>query len=108
MRLACLPAAIIAALTFLNAAAAFEIEERATYTAPNPQTELRIISTADRDVFEPILLAFQEENQTVSIDYTIASTTELMKAVHEEGVLVHLPAPTDVGTPERLEDLNRP
>jgi len=90
MRLACLPAAIIAALTFLNAAAAFEIEERATYTAPNPQSELRIISTADRDVFEPILLAFQGENQTVSIDYTIASTTELMKAVHEEGEVFDL------------------
>ncbi|MBT8460549.1 MAG: ABC transporter substrate-binding protein [Boseongicola sp.] len=85
MRLACLPAAITAAIAFTYAAAAFEIEERASYVAPNPETELRIISTADRDVFEPILLAFQEENETVSIDYTIASTTELMKAVHDEG-----------------------
>jgi len=85
MRLAYLPAAIIAALTCINAAAAFEIEERATYPAPNPETELRVISTADRAVFEPILLAFQAENKTVSIDYIIASTTELMKAVHDEG-----------------------
>ncbi len=90
MRLSYLPAAIVAALTFVNAAVAFDIEERAIYPAPNPETELRIISTADRAVFEPILLAFQAENQTVSIDYTIASTTELMKAVHDEGEVFDL------------------
>ena len=85
MRLTDLPAAIIAILGLTSAAFAFEIEERARYPAANPETELRIISTADRAVFEPILLAFQQQNQTVSIDYTIASTTELMKAVHAEG-----------------------
>ena len=91
MRLAHLPALACVALVLLSAAAtAFEIEERAVYPAPDPQTELRIISTADRAVFEPILLAFQSENQTVSIDYTIASTTELMKAVHEEGEVFDL------------------
>ena len=89
MRLTHLPGLLIGAL-LSTTASAFEIEERAVYPAANPQSELRIISTADRDVFEPIIQAFQVENQTVSIDYTIASTTELMKAIHEEGEVFDL------------------
>ncbi len=82
MRLACLSALIFVILA--PPALAFEIEEHVVYPAENPQAELRIISTADRSAFEPILLGFQSENPGITIDYTITSTTELMKAVAEE------------------------
>jgi len=65
-------------------ASAFEIEGTRVYPAPNSTVTLKIISTADINVFEPIILEFQRENPTISIDYVIASSTELMKALHEE------------------------
>ncbi|MGI9390200.1 MAG: ABC transporter substrate-binding protein [Boseongicola sp.] len=82
MRLACFPG-LIAAI-WAQAALAFEIEEQVLYPANQPGSELRIISTADRAAFEPILLGFQSENPDIAIDYTITSTTELMKALAEE------------------------
>jgi len=45
---------------------------------------LKIISTADINVFEPIILEFQRGHPTITIDYVIASSTELMKALYEE------------------------
>ena len=46
---------------------------------------LRVISTTDLDVFRPIIRAFQKENPTISVDYTIAGTSQLMAAIHDEG-----------------------
>ena len=77
---------LIAATFWLaQAAAGFEIEDRKTYPAPAPAGDLRIISTGDIDVFEPIILAYQKVNPTISVDYTIVSSTELMKAIYDEG-----------------------
>lgn len=64
--------------------AAFEIEDHRLYTAPSPQTVLRVISTTDAEPFEPLILAFQAQNPTVTVDYTIASSAEVMKAVYDE------------------------
>ncbi len=70
-----------------TAAGGFETEAQKVYGAPEGAAgrTLRIISTADLDVFDPILVAFQAENPGIRIEYTIASTSELMKAISVEG-----------------------
>ncbi|MEP3346597.1 MAG: ABC transporter substrate-binding protein [Litoreibacter sp.] len=82
---------LIAAMSlWVGAAQAFEIEDRQVYTASPETSVLHIISTADRAVFEPILLAFQADNPGISIDYTITGTTDLMKAIYEEDAVFDL------------------
>ena len=78
-------------ITLLAALAApavhgFEIERETLYEATNPQRELKIISTADDDLFAPVVLAFQADNPGVSVRYTVVSSTELMAAIEVEGV----------------------
>ena len=79
--------AVLIAATFWLAqvAAGFEIEDHKIYPASSPAGVLRIVSTGDIDVFEPIILAYQKVNPAVSVDYTIVSSTELMKAIYDEG-----------------------
>ena len=88
MRVACLAALIWAWV--VPSAAAFEVEDRVHYPAAQSGSVLRIISTADRDAFEPIILAFQLTHPEVDIDYTITGTTDLMKAIEVEGVMFDL------------------
>ncbi|MGR3662851.1 MAG: ABC transporter substrate-binding protein [Paracoccaceae bacterium] len=76
---------IFAICTIASSASAFEIEDHHFYAANPEQAVLKIISTADLDIFDPILRAFQDQNPYVSIDYSVAGTTELMKAIYEEG-----------------------
>lgn len=64
---------------------AFEIESNRFYESDFNDVVLRIISTADIEVFEPIILEFQKSYPSIDIDYTIASSTELMKAIYDEG-----------------------
>lgn len=77
-------------LLLVRAVAAFEIEDQVRYPGDDPDAVLRIISTADRDAFEPIVLAFQAENPALTIEYTITGTTDLMQAIHEEGAAFDL------------------
>lgn len=65
----------------------YEIEDQRIYAADPEQAVLKIISTADLDVFDPILRAFQVENPGISINYSVAETTELMKAIYDEGAV---------------------
>jgi iron(III) transport system substrate-binding protein len=58
----------------------FEIEDRRAYPGTGADI-LRVISTADLDVFEPFLLRFQAANPEVGIDYTTASSAELERAI---------------------------
>lgn len=76
---------LIAMLVVLTGAAhAFEVEDRKVF-GPDPNVQmLRIISTADIDAFAPLIRAFQGRNPGVTVDYTLASSTELMKAVYDE------------------------
>ena len=69
---------------------AFEIEDHVVYPIANKTSVLRIISTADRAAFEPIILAFQNENPGIEVDYTITGTTELMAAFEEEDAVFDL------------------
>ena len=82
MRIAGLAALIGGVLSFH--AVAFEIEERKSFDVEDPQTRLHVLSTADLAVFEPYLFAFQVQNPRIAIDYTVASSTEVMKAIFEE------------------------
>lgn len=88
MRFANIAAFIVALAPALTGA--YEIEGRHTYPAANGGVSLHIISTADINVFEPILLAFQRENPTIGIEYISASSTELMKAIYEEDAVFDL------------------
>lgn len=62
------------------AAQEFEIEDRREYPGTSA-TVLRVISTADLDVFEPFLARFQADNPQVGIDYVVASSAEVHRAV---------------------------
>lgn len=77
--------AILSAL-FLAATpvAAFEVEAAKFYDAPAGTRILRIVSTADIDVFEPIILAFQQQHPDIDVDYTVASSAEVMTAIYED------------------------
>jgi len=80
------PAAqLIAALLTISPVVAYDIQERMLYPAEVETSVLRVISTADLDVFDPILLAFQAENPGVSIDYIVTETADLMQALYTDG-----------------------
>ncbi len=68
-----------------TAVQAFEIEDQRVYQAEPETSVLRVISTADLAVFDPVLQAFQTAYPGVSIDYTVAGTSDVMKAIYEEG-----------------------
>ncbi|NDR58403.1 ABC transporter substrate-binding protein [Aliiruegeria sabulilitoris] len=85
MRLARLASVLIALATLAGPARAFESEAHVIYEATPDSPVLRILSTTDIEIFEPMLRAFQERNPGTTIDYTVASSTEMMKALVSEG-----------------------
>lgn len=82
-------AALVLALMPIGANG-YEIEGRHSYPVANGAVTLNIISTADINVFEPIIKAFQRENPDIGIEYVSASSTELMAAISEEGAAFDL------------------
>lgn len=80
---------VLAYLMSFQAALGFEAEERHIHQGTGTEV-LRIISTADAEVFDPIIDAFQVQYPTVTIDYTIASSTQLMQALFEEDAVFDL------------------
>ncbi|WP_299780903.1 substrate-binding domain-containing protein [uncultured Roseobacter sp.] len=85
MRHACL-ALLLSLVT--GVVQAFEIEESRRYPAPGG-TELRILSTADADVFEPIIAAFQALHP-IPITYDVASSAQVMTALYDENATYDL------------------
>ncbi len=73
-------AAALMTISGLACAQEFEIEDRRTYPGTGSAT-LRVISTADLDVIEPFLLRFQAANPEVGVDYVVASSSELNRAI---------------------------
>jgi iron(III) transport system substrate-binding protein len=67
-----------------NVAYAFEIEDRAVFGDEIENAPLRIVSTADISYFKPIIDAFRAFRPNVTIDYTVASSTEVMNAIAQE------------------------
>ena len=78
---------VLAVFAFCLAPSAhsFEIEHRQNFAsnAAQPVT-LRILSTADIDLFAPLILSFQAENPKVAVAYHAVSSTELMRALQDE------------------------
>ena len=69
-------------------AGAFEIEDSRTY--PGGDRSLRILSTADINVFEPIISAFHADNPALTITYDVVSSTQLMQGIYDEGATYDL------------------
>lgn len=67
-------------------AGAFEIEARRTFGPEGAARELRVISTADIDVFAPVVAGFLKDNAGVAVDYVVVSSSELMRALEHEQV----------------------
>lgn len=69
----------------------YEIENQTLFPAlsssdaRNSIQQLDVISTTDIDQFQPIIDAFQQQNPTVAIQYVTASSTDLMRALYDEG-----------------------
>lgn len=79
---ALLIAAILAGVMAGGTAGAqgFEIEDQRLYPGRG-EAVLRVISTADLDVFEPFLLRFQAANPEIGIDYVTASSAQVNRAI---------------------------
>lgn len=67
-------------------AEALEVEDRARFGAEDAPEALNIISTADIAFIAPLLQSFVARNPEVAVDYTVASSAEVMRAL-EEGAL---------------------
>ena len=63
-------------------AGALEIEERKVYPGTG-EGVLRVLSTADLNVFEPFITDFQSARPGITIDYIAASSTEVHAAIKE-------------------------
>ena len=66
-------------------ATAFEVEDRARFGPETASQTLKIISTTDTAIFAPMMESFLDRTSDVAIDYTVASSTETMRAIQTEG-----------------------
>ena len=71
-------------------ATAFEIEARHEYPGSGGGGTLRILSTADIEVFAPLIVAFQSENPSLDIVYDVASSAQIMQAIALESAAYDL------------------
>ena len=65
-----------------SALSALEIEDERTFSIVNGTKNLNIISTTDLNIFAPVVVAFQRENPTTTVNYTIVSSLELYTAIN--------------------------
>ncbi|MGR3759573.1 ABC transporter substrate-binding protein [Roseobacteraceae bacterium NS-SX3] len=72
----------LALMVFAAAAAAagFEAEER-RWIGPQDGRVLRVISTTDTEILAPLLDSFLQRHPGTAIDYVVANSSEVMKAV---------------------------
>lgn len=63
---------------------AFEVEDHAVFGPAEATDSLRVISTADITYFEPMIRSFLDQAPGLRVDYTVASSSELMTALHDE------------------------
>ncbi|MEM7315871.1 MAG: substrate-binding domain-containing protein, partial [Planctomycetota bacterium] len=77
-------ARILIALSLLwaNPVSALELEAEEYFPSANIGMELRIVSTADLQIFTPIIIKFQQENPDISVRYMVASSRDIFDAVY--------------------------
>ena len=68
------------ALAQISLAQDIEIEAQRSYPGSSDRV-VRVISTADLEVFEPFLQRFQTTRPDIGIDYIVTSSTELHRAI---------------------------
>ncbi|MCK0139987.1 ABC transporter substrate-binding protein [Aliiroseovarius sp. F47248L] len=85
-----LVSAILGVALSAGLAFGFEVEDRRLYEVTSERARLSVISTADLDVFDPIIRAFQASQPGVTVDYVVTGTTDLMEALYEEGAIFDL------------------
>lgn len=83
-------ACVIALAHFSFAAQAYEIETETTFTAPNSIGQIKILSTADLNLFAPIIESFQASGAGLDVIYTTVSSSEVLQAVVVEGEVFDL------------------
>lgn len=64
---------------------AFEAEDVAWFGPSESNQVLRIISTADIAFFKPMIVSFLASQPGAAIEYTVASSTEVQRAVVDDG-----------------------
>lgn len=62
---------------------AFEIEDELLFEVVAPTSTLRILSNTDLIYFKPLVDTFQKQFPTTNVLYTVASSSELYKAIYE-------------------------
>ncbi|WP_037312557.1 ABC transporter substrate-binding protein [Ruegeria halocynthiae] len=65
-------------------AQSLDIEAEKHFPAVFDGAELHILSTADLDIFTPIITGFQHDNPEISVHYTVASSLEVFNAVYTD------------------------
>jgi iron(III) transport system substrate-binding protein len=85
MRLAKLSALIVAIMLLAAPATAFEIEGEELFTSGSGTTTIRVVSTADLEIFGPLIEAFQVKNPDIDVHYTLVGSSDLMRALYDEG-----------------------
>lgn len=76
---------------FALTARGFEIEEELYFEALGTEAlELRVLSTTDADLFEPIIRGFQQAHREVAVHYVVVSSSELSRAIAGEGAVFDL------------------
>lgn len=76
--------AVILWVFCVPAAESFEREDEKLFAADNARNRLRVLSNTDLIYFEPLIKAYQQQNPTVSVLYTVASSKELFTAINDE------------------------
>lgn len=65
---------------------AFELEDHAIFGDGEAGQVLRVISTADINFFKPMIDAYLSDHPDVAVDYTVAGSSEVMRALYDEGL----------------------
>ncbi|WIV51597.1 ABC transporter substrate-binding protein [Marivivens sp. LCG002] len=68
---------------------AFDIEQQQLFQGQGDET-ISILSTTDIGIFRPVIEAFQEVRPDIGVDYVVASTQEVYRAIYEEGAVFDL------------------
>ncbi len=80
----------LALILLAPVATAFEIEDRHWFGSEAAGTVLRVLSTADRAVFAPVIEAYLAETPDTAVDYVVASSGEVMRALFKENAAFDL------------------
>lgn len=79
----------IAITLIASVGSAFEIEQQQLFEGSGSET-VTILSTTDIGIFRPVIKAFQTARPDMNVDYVVASTQEVYRAIYDEGAAFDL------------------